>query len=502
MKHLQKLRLLTLILLGLLIYSCDYEDNISSETEQLKTHVDTSKLIDFKGLAVNHRFSTPIEALTEEHTETVLKKMYRKARKATAQKKGIAFKGEVDDLPDAETIIEGSKNVIEQFPYGKIEEELEEEVIKEKDTIPLEVKNQLITDGLLEEEEEDILTEDPTYVAQGQAEAETNWEMIKNDFPTLNETQIEENIELIDDYYAQNLNYVVLDEIANNQEEIANKVAQKRAKKSKKSQSNKGEIKRLTCILWNYQSPWNFITPHLFSRYTGRFSYTLSTIAIGLALDRAKTSSTNYYGHLAESNSRRDTYRHILMSSLLAQYYYTVSSKHKRIKFAEAVGYANEVCGENPVDGREMDYHNNAIGRKIWNENTRYRKIWRWTVGLRKPSTSTLKRIARDYVNNKSCYIVKKVGEKLPENRLTRNYTDAEIRQKILNTDANTPVYFEGPIRTTNRYLPSTQYDYSDCGSNDLPWSEQRTFNWWRYSFRYTWYSPCVRRTVPACYKL
>ena len=56
MKHLQKLRLLTLILLGLLMNSCDYEDNISSETEQLKTHVDTSKLIDFKGLAVNHRF--------------------------------------------------------------------------------------------------------------------------------------------------------------------------------------------------------------------------------------------------------------------------------------------------------------------------------------------------------------------------------------------------------------------------------------------------------------
>ena len=43
--------------------------------------------------------------------------------------------------------------------------------------------------------------------------------MVKNDLPTLNETQIEENIELIDDYYAQNLNYVVLDEIANNQEE-------------------------------------------------------------------------------------------------------------------------------------------------------------------------------------------------------------------------------------------------------------------------------------------
>ena len=80
--------------------------------------------------------------------------------------------------------------------------------------------------------------------------------------------------------------------------------------------------------------------------------------------------------------------------------------------------------------------------------------------------------------------------------------TDAEIRQKILNTDPNTPVYIKGPIRTNGRYLRPNQYDYSDCGSNDLPWSEQRTFNWWRYSFRYTWYNPCVSRTEPACYEL
>jgi hypothetical protein len=75
MKHLQKLRLLTIVLLGLLTFSCQHEDDLSSQQEivEEKTEVDTSKLIDFKGLPVSHRFSTPVEELEVEHNYSQLK---------------------------------------------------------------------------------------------------------------------------------------------------------------------------------------------------------------------------------------------------------------------------------------------------------------------------------------------------------------------------------------------------------------------------------------------
>ena len=68
MKHLQKLRLLSLIFMGLLTFSCQHEDDLSSQQE-IVSEVDTSKLIDFKGLPVNHRFKTPVEELETVHTE-------------------------------------------------------------------------------------------------------------------------------------------------------------------------------------------------------------------------------------------------------------------------------------------------------------------------------------------------------------------------------------------------------------------------------------------------
>ena len=284
--------------------------------------------------------------------------------------------------------------------------------------------------------------------------------MIKKDFPTLTEDELKKNIDLIDEYYAQNIDYIVLYEIANNGQEIENKVAQRTSKALSKNGN------RAWCILKNYQSPWNFLVPPGFDSFTGSFSYTLSSIALLIASDQAETTSKNYYGDLGESNTRRDAYRHITWSALLAQHYFTVSSKVKRLKFSEAVTYANEYCGENPIDGREMDYHNNAIGRKIWDDNTSYRKTWfGWIYALNRSSVSKLKRISREYVNKKSCLIAKNKINESPYNLLARNQTPAEIQAKILNTNTNTVVYFEGEIAPSWYQLSFgiTHYEYIDC---------------------------------------
>ena len=56
--------------------------------------------------------------------------------------------------------------------------------------------------------------------------------------------------------------------------------------------------------------------------------------------------------------------------------YFTISSKSPRLRFSEAISYAYEDCSINDADAREMDYHNNFIGRKLWDDNCGYRRIF------------------------------------------------------------------------------------------------------------------------------
>ena len=68
------------------------------------------------------------------------------------------------------------------------------------------------------------------------------------------------------------------------------------------------------------------------------------------------------------------------------------------MRFSEAISYAYEDCSINDADAREMDYHNNYIGRKLWDDNCGYRKIFGRPVGLRRPDISTLKTKAKELV--------------------------------------------------------------------------------------------------------
>jgi hypothetical protein len=388
------------MVIGVFIYSCQNQDEYSFEIAGPFAEMDISKLVDFKGLPVNHRFAAPIKNLESEHTELVLEQMYRTSRLAMAEQKGMTSVTENFEFPDAELIAKATKKVLKQFPYGNTGEE---------------------------------------------KEAEQTWEMIKQDFPTLTEAEIDTNIDLIEEYYSQNLDFLVLDEIAKDANVVAGKVS---------GSKENCVFKKIISLKWGFVK---------------------ATYAIVLASKRARASAGNYYSSadgIGGENTRGDAYRHILWSALLADYYFTISSKVKRIKFAKAVVDANEECNDfNTKDGAVMDYHNNVIGRKIWDENTSYRKNWfGWIYGLKTPSTSRIKDLALKALESNSCFIVKeKKDDVFPNNLLIQSRTALQIKKKIENTNANTTVYFQGTI-VPSRYewvKVFIGYEYYDCESNN-----------------------------------
>ena len=391
--------------------------------------------------------------------------MLNKMKQKVAVKKGITHKSNSGDFPSSDEILEAAKEIMHLFPYQDIleQDEYETSGLGSIQIADLEQQYQL---------EQDLL-------------AKGKWEMIKQDFPTLTEQEIYDNIEAIDQYYEQNLDYAVFNEIANNEDEIAGRVAQRRAKKG----ANKNDdIYNAACILASFQSPWNFVNPLPSFIPGGGFNYTLSAIALQIATNQARTTSNNYYTNINgipvdEGNTIRDAYKHLTWSALLAQHYNAIASKHKRLKFSEAITYAYEVCEKNDVDSRQMDYHNNDIGRKIWKDNTHYIKFFGIIVGLNRPSVSRIKWLARQKLDYHSCFIVKIKSDdddRFPENLLSENKTDEEIQSEILVHSSLRPVYFIGPI-AESRYEwveEATGYDYTPCYEGDYLNCPTITYEW------------------------
>lgn len=244
MKYLLKLRLPKLVLLGLLTFSCQHEDDLSSQQEivEEKTEVDTSKLIDFKGLPVKHRFSTPVEELEVEHDYPQLKALYNKKRKSSALKKGFSFKGE-EELPEDLLLIAEAEEQVKDYPYG---------------------------DNKTEEEK---------------------WAMIQNDFPTLTEELISDNMDLIDEYYSQNLDYETIAGLANKSS------SEQKHQKNSYGLANKSSLARAWCIIRKFQNP-SYLVASIFNGFTyrvGEFSYIRSLISIYYASKRAEEYSTSEY---------------------------------------------------------------------------------------------------------------------------------------------------------------------------------------------------------------
>jgi len=157
----------------------------------------------------------------------------------------------------------------------------------------------------------------------------------------------------------------------------------------------------------------------------------------------------------------------MLWNAMLCQTYYTVSSKSRRERFAHLVTDAREngCKTANEPDGKAMDVHNNAVGRKVWSDNCGYRKFLGWVVGLRKPSITFLTNEIKNVIESKSCFIVKKKDDRFPNSELIDTQTPAQIKAKIESTDPNIPIYFMGtiaPSRYEYRFVFS-HWEYYNC---------------------------------------
>ena len=382
----------------MLLFNC--QDNFLDEEitkEKIEEKVVTAKgkskkKIKYRGHLVDHRFKSSEKELKEKHTKKYLKKLYNKLRKKTRGKEVAGKENEVE-LPGQEAIFEATKVVIQQFPYPEIEGFV-----------------------LLNKPEKDIV--DVTLIQQ--------------DFSTMSLTDIENNIETIDAYYSQNLDYAVLDEIAQHPEIYDS---------------------------MNRTSETIIYTFTMAQVMANGFGLIRGSIAYGLAGPNSTTSSENYYPNVDKYNTREDAYRHILWNALLAQYYWSViPSKVNRMEFANIVASSREIISPNTIDGTAMDLHNNLIGRNVWSAATTYETVAGITIGLNLSSTSHLKDVIHEKVEKHACYIVKE--DKRDDD--IYDFSAEEVKIKILATASYSPVYFEGEMapKWTLNYIT---LDYSDC---------------------------------------
>ncbi len=330
---------------------CQNQEDSFVESEA----IDTSKLTNFKGLLVNHRFATPTEHLESNHSVEALQNLYKSLQKKVAKTKGTVSKTTDGGLPNAEVIVEAAREVLDQFPYGIIPEDVHQEI----DSLALAEK------------------------------AQQNIAMIQADFPTLTPVEIEENMPTIEIYYEQNLDYVVLNEIAENEATYADRVASKTTYVASLDRGDTNCIANLSTMV--------------VETATNLFNLIKIPIAIALATDKSSVAAGNYYGVYGSSflgisyggggeSTRGDAYRHIFVwNALLADYYFTISAKVPRLEFAKLVADTYESCTRGDADSKEMDYHNNAIGRKIWDDNTSYIRFFGIPIALHTPSLGRLR---------------------------------------------------------------------------------------------------------------
>lgn len=415
MKKMKKILVFSILLGGAALLSNCENNNFEEILQEKNAQLNKSKTINFKGLTVNHRFKSSTLELERKYTKTTLTTLFNKLnieknhddlkedRGSNLNEKNII---EIE-LPSPKAILEAAKAVLHLFPYEEIE-----------GYAALYRSNKNVVDI----------------------------NMIKTDFPGLTENEINNNSDIIDKYYSNNLDYMVLNEIVENPE-IYKKYYSKQNRYTKSSAEE-----------------WIFICTMAQAMANG-YSYTKSVISYGLAGDQSTESSLSHYpAPIGSSDTREDAYRHILWNALLAQHYFTISAKAPRLGFAKLVTDTRETsfCGTiNNTDTRTMDFHNNLIGRNLWDNGTRYLEAAGVTFGLIKSSVSQLKTRAFNLVEENSLYIVKKHRDDTGY-----DYEASEVKDIILQTNAKTPVYFISPIAPI-KFVVSIELEYYDCEGGD-----------------------------------
>lgn len=504
-------KMLFITLASLTIHSCqnELELNETNTKNDIKT-TEKVQVIEYKGLKVNHRFNTPIEELELNLDETGNRTMYthiKRSKTLTPKINGGNTSETLLELPNEDIIVEATKEIVKLFPYSLEKEPLFErhEIHQVLDTLPTEVQTELLKDetitSLLEQEREDLKVHNEKVDEFHKNQEKRKMEMIHHDFEGLSDEQIENNIEVIDEYYKKNMNYEILKTYEEKKSELVS-----RAPKANTTAKTNYYPNNHACILWKSR-----------------------TLANGLTIknageDATRIANSNFPSSMSSSDTRKDAMRHIMWNVLLAKYYFTLSSKRSvRTGFAKRVTDAHEECGSNPVDSKQMDYHNNAIGRDIYWDNTRVKRNWLRIPYVSEASTATYTNDALNRIQNKSCYIVKKkLNDSYPEKLLSIDEkTLQDIRQKILQTDNETVVYIKGPIANDkNLTKVEDKYDSSACSGSgpfiETRYRVYRTNSWiFRRFFRryydsstktyripYTWTAPCVEKINVKCFRL
>lgn len=251
--------------------------------------------------------------------------------------------------------------------------------------------------------------------------------MIYQDFPHMNEEEVENNLDNIDEYYGKALNKTISEYLLDPnylkdfEEEYDVKITTYIPKvpihvtKLKEGESKKNCVKRLANIKWN-----DF----------------RQLIASANADKYARLYAESRYPNLSPANTKRDTYRHALWNALLCRYYWTTSSKKKKYDFAVKIAQANEDCANNKVGTLYMDYHNNNIGRNVWGDMTSYKKtIFGWITGLNEPYIFNLDIAIYNLIENKAVFIDMNA---FPGDE---NEREEAAYWKIVKVDKKTPIF-------------------------------------------------------------
>ncbi|WP_028887462.1 DUF6973 domain-containing protein [Tenacibaculum ovolyticum] len=252
--------------------------------------------------------------------------------------------------------------------------------------------------------------------------ADDKRKFLMNDFPTLSTEEIDENITIIENYYYKSLDYLVYIRLLDK-------------KQRGSSQSYKGADygnEQVNCINKKHG---------VFKNYGGDLGSKAMALYAFKKAAIAKNIAKQVFSSLDESDTKLDAYRHILWSALLCNNYLTVSSKSPKLAYAKAVTDAWELCStDNKEDAHEMDYHNNAIGRKVYNDNTQYKTLLGANIGLKSPSLALLK-IKTKYVVDRAFLVkgstVTEVANKIRTKKFNVVIGHEEERRYICDENGN-----------------------------------------------------------------
>ena len=207
-------KLLLVTLAGLAMCSCEEEKQelIKTSTKDDLIIGEKAQVIDYKGLKVNHRFSTPIEDLELNLDEVGNKVMYSHIKKGKSLNGSNSLNSSLE-LPNEDIIIEATKEVVDKFPYDYENEPIFErhEIHKLLDTLPVEVQITLLQNepfiSILKQESKDFEIHQEKVKEFQKAQDKRKLDMLHHDFEGLSDEQIANNIEIIDEYYKKNMNY-------------------------------------------------------------------------------------------------------------------------------------------------------------------------------------------------------------------------------------------------------------------------------------------------------